>query len=243
MSKTQKTLQVLSILLFSIGLLFGLILWGGSAWADLEGYLFDPGLPAEQRLSNIRCPLVITSDEIGLVSMVFNNPVDRPLKQSVRARVSYGFVTQMKEINTTLEMEPFETRELAWEVSPTEAAWNRLVLVRLYMFRSAPLPSRTATCGILVLDLPGMTGSQVVTLVSLIGLLGMAGGIGLWYRANRPLTPKPRYALNIMIGLVLMVAAGLALTLAGYWAFAGLLFLLGLVAIAVVLAYFFQSSR
>ncbi len=242
MQTNQPNLSIAGILLFVFGLLAGMTLWGVNVWADLEASLFDSAVAAEAISNDLRCPQFITPSEFGRVSIRLHNPTDRVLRQGVRARISNGFITYMRQESALLELQPRETRQMEWFVSPEDAAWDRLVLVRINLLRSFPLPSRTATCGIIVLNLPLVSGSQITWVAAAFSLAGVLGGWQLWRRANQPLSAWQRNFSTLLAAWIVILIAGNLLAFLGLWIPAGVLFLFSLIFLLLSIAYSLQSS-
>ena len=91
----------LAILIFALGLLCGIALAGMIAWGDMEATMFDAAISADEPLSTLRCPVLITTAETTTVSAAFRNPDDQPINLLVRAHISAGFVTWMREVSLT----------------------------------------------------------------------------------------------------------------------------------------------
>lgn len=215
----------------------GLVWWGSSAWADLEASLFDASITADVVLNDLRCPQFITPEEIRTISIRLQNPTDRILRQTARIHVSYGFVSLMREESVIIEMQPRETRQLEWFVSAEDAAWGRLVLVRLHLFRSFPLPSRTATCGIVLVNLPWLNGNHITLLLAVLTVVGTLGGWRLWVKTHQPLVNRPRNVAALMVAWIILLVVGNLLALSGIWVAAGVLFLLSIIFLIISATY------
>jgi hypothetical protein len=237
-----KTSPNLGMVVFTLGVLLALSFNGLAAWADFEAFLFDSALSAETSLDTLKCPIAITTTETGVVSASFTNPRDRDVWRLVRARVSHGFVTLIRVVETRLPLEPGETRTLEWEVTPEDAAWGRVILFRVYMLRSAPLPSATSACGILLAPAPGLTGNQVVALTLAASLLGLLSGAWMRGRAIPDPTLKQIYLGRTMTWLTGLLVAGMVANLLGWWLPASMLFITCLLLIAVMFVYFWARE-
>ncbi|GIV63146.1 MAG: hypothetical protein AB1457_09320 [Chloroflexota bacterium] len=237
MNRSNFLYSFLAFVLFTAGLIAGLIGWGSSAWADLEASLFDASITADVVLNDLRCPQFITPEEIAMVSIRLQNPTDRILRQTARIHISYGFVTLMREENTIIEMQPRESRQLEWYVTAEDAAWGRLVMVRLHLSRSFPLPSRTATCGIVLVNLPWLNGKHISLLLAAITLAGTFGGWRLYLKANRPLTSRQRNVAALMLAWMILLIVGNLLAFFGIWIAAGVLFLLSMIFLVISVTY------
>ena len=115
---------------------------------------------------------------------------------------------------------------MEWTVTAEDAAWRHFILVRVHELRNAPLPSRTGSCGILVLNVPGLTGGQVVFLMAATAVLSLAVSLVLWVAGQRAST-RPVPDLTRRMGLLAaVVLAAMALSAGGRWLAGGLLAIL-----------------
>lgn len=238
----SKSFRILSVFIFATGVLLGLVFIGIAVWGGIEAYMFDASLRAEASLTSLKCPVMITTAETGTVQASFNNPTERVIAPAVRAHISEGHVILMRQINTRVDLEPGESREITWTVEPEDAAFGRFILVRVHMFRLAPLPSRSGSCGIMVVDLPFLSGNQVVAFTLAASLTGMIVGGSLWVTGNRPLRRRTLHATKGMGFLAGSVLAGIIAGLQGWWFIGGIFFLIGTLLIVEILAYYAVSS-
>jgi hypothetical protein len=232
----------LGVVLFSIGLLLGMALAGVTIWADFEAVLFNPGLSHEAPLRSLRCPAMITTSETGKVTASLRNPLERSTERYVRTHITDGYVTLMREINNSVPLAPGEKQRLEWAVTADDAAFDRFILVKVMVRGRYPLPSRQGTCGILVVGVPLLEGSQVFSLAFAVSLLGMVAGYGLWFRASRPLGTQRRQVSRAMIAVAGSVVVG---TIVGWlgWLLPGLiLFVITLLGLGVIIGHLLSRA-
>lgn len=235
-------MRKIAFILFTLGLLLGMLFNAGAIWADLEAFLFDSSTSAEGTLHSFKCPVIIAPHEAAQISARFTNPLDRQLKSLVRFHATEGLVTLFREEDTRLDIQPGGKQSLQWQVTAEDAVWDRIVLARVHLFRDYPLPERTAACGVLVVNLAGLPGAWVTWLTVGLSLAGMLGGVTLWGRANQPLKGRDRYAAQTMAGLLGFVLACMAANLFFGWILAGALFVFGLLLLMAAAAYFIMYS-
>jgi hypothetical protein len=126
---------------------------------------------------------------------------------------------------------------LEWEVFSSQAAFRRIILVRIYQFSSFSIPSRTASCGIVVVNFPNLTGSQILA-GSLVGsLLLMAGGIGLRTKAPGHRKSQQRKTTHGMIFLGAVIIIGIALSLLGSWLLSVLMVVFAVIVIIGIFSF------
>jgi hypothetical protein len=241
MKLRKNAFVFLGVLIFSIGVLLGMALFGGAVWGDLEGSLFDMSLRGEATLRSLRCPVIMTTAEFGAVTATFSNPLERQIEYRILTRISQGHVTLMREIESKLPLDPGEKQKLEWTVTKDDAAYGHLILVGMRLGAKYPLPARHGTCGILVLNLPNLTGNQVFIFTLVISLLSMAVGIGLWAAGNRPLSELGQDVTRAMIALAVCVLAGMIIGFLGWWLIGVLIFAVTLLLIGTILGYFLRA--
>lgn len=232
----------LGVLLFALGLLLGMALFGATIWADFEAVLFNPGLSYEAPLRSLRCPVMITPSETGTVSALLTNPLDRSTERYVRAHVTDGYITLMREINKSVPLAPGEKERLHWTVTADDAAFDRFILIKVIVRGRYPLPSRQGTCGILVVNAPFLTGNQVLGLTFAASLLSMVGGYGLWFNASRPLDQPGRQVSRAMVALAGGVVLGAIVGWLGWWLPGLILFVIIVLGIGVIIGYFLNRA-
>ncbi len=178
-------------------------------WAYFEAsFYFGYSAPADKTLTNLRCPLVMTTSETGEVTMSVTNSTDRDLSVPVQIELSYyGAATLDK---TRYPVAAGETRKLSWTVTSDNLVFGHLVMARVYEFSAFTLPSRTNTCGTVMVALPGVTGIQVFISMLALSLGGLAAGWGLWLAGNRPLQGREIIATRAMTFFTIIVVLGIA---------------------------------
>lgn len=238
MNSKNKIIRTLGVLIFSVGVLLGMTLFGIVIWGDLEASLFNVSMRGNAPLTTLRCPVMVTTTEVGKVAATFTNPFERPVEFYVRAHISEGHVTLMREVKTTLPLDPGETQTLEWTVTSDDAAYGRLIFARVRLGAKYPLPSRHRACGILVVDLPYFTGNQIFALAFAVSLLSMAIGAGLWVVTHRPLRGLGLQVIAAMGALAGSILVGTIVGLRGSWLPAGLIFAITFLLIGVIIGYF-----
>jgi len=233
---SNKTRCTLGIILYSLGTLMTLVLGTIAVWGDLEASLFDVSIRAERSLRSLNCPVLITSHETGQISASFQNTSQQPVNRAIRAHISQGFITLFREENLQLPLQPGEQQRWTWYVTADDAAYGSLILVRVSTLRQAPMPSESSTCGILVLDIPWMSGWIVVVTWLILGLTATAGGMWLWLKASRHQITDRRPTMLSMSAISLLVIAILIVGLAGLWVLGVILLALFVLLLITILA-------
>jgi hypothetical protein len=241
--KGHRSPRILSVVIFSIGALLGVVLIGITVWPDFEAILFDPGLQEDTRLRTLRCPVVMTAKETGTIRARVKNSLDRPTDLFVRAHISHGYVTLMREVNTELSLDAGETEWVTWEINKDDAAFGSLILFRATVSGGYPLPTRQGTCGVLVIDAPYLSGGQIYALTLALSLLGMVAGGALWIVNNPHMLGIRVQLTRAMVFLAVSIVLGILVSFMGSWVLGGLFLIVILLAIGVIIGYFVNANN
>lgn len=242
MVSQKKIIRLLSVLVFSAGVLMGLALSAGAVWGDLEATLFGVSITADASLKTLKCPVMMTTTESGTVAATFSNPTDRQISPRIQTHISHGYVTLKRTIRTRVRLAPGETQQLEWTVASDDAAYGYLILVKVLALGQYPLPSRQGSCGILVINLPSFTGKQIIAFSFATGLLSMVLGAALWVASSQPLSKRGRAAARAMYCIATTVLAAMLFALLGWWVLGGVLLVIAVLLVAQVVIYFWLSG-
>jgi hypothetical protein len=227
--KTKKgMINALSILIFAIGILLGTMLVVINTWGDLEAAMFDTSIRADGTIRSLNCPAMMTTSEIGTISASFTSTHVRPIERRIRIHISDGHLTLMREEKASLPLTPGKTEKLQWVVNPEDAAFDQIILVRVYMFPSAGLSSKAGSCGILVVDIPYFTGGQILTAAYIASFFSITMGIVLWRNNNKPLQIRKNSTLFELMIIAGSSVIGMIVSYLGWW-------MLGILSLALTL--------
>jgi hypothetical protein len=238
MSASYKPIS-LPHLLFWVGILLGVALAGGVAWADVEATFY--GFP---RLSNLplegfSCPPLLTRHDTALLRAEFTNRQSIAIPTLAQVEISTPLLAESERVQFTLA--PGETRRLEWEISEKNIDLGFFIFAKLYRYPAYQQPLAESACGVLVVNLPWLNSEAALWLWVLLSL-----GFSLW-GAWQMETRLPPQAMRVKANLpsarrllLLILAMTLFLALQGTWLFA----ILGLVAlILLTVAILFLSLQ
>jgi hypothetical protein len=226
MNAKNKPIRALSIVMFFLGAILGMALFGSIVWANLEAsFYFGTAKMADESLKTLKCPTIMTPLDRTAVSAVITNNTEKAIKPLYRVYVSnYIDMSRLVEMRPTIS--PGETQKVKWDVSSEDMVFGHLVLAKVIQFATFKTPSREGACGTLFLDIPFFTGNQLLVIGILGCLLFMGLGIFFWIRSNKPLIGRSLNLSRAMSSLVVVVAAGLTVGYFGMWS-------LGIILLAV----------
>ena len=183
--KSNLLKNITGLLIYLVGAALALTLLTLIIWPDIEASTFDSAIRADTQLRSLHCPALMTKDEIGTISVRVDNPSDREVNPTVRARITKGYITFVQEFRDKVVVAPGESERVEWQVVREDAAYNRMILGRFYQMRNYSLPSRMSTCGIYVLPFSGPSGQQVLIGTYAASLVLMALGLLLMLPKDR----------------------------------------------------------
>ncbi len=241
MQSKKKIFRTLGIIFFSAGILAGMVMFVLMNWAYFEAYFyFGYTVPAEKVLTTIRCPLLMTTSETGVVTISITNSTNKDLSPSIRTEISYSDVVRSERLNYSLPAN--ETRTLSWAVTPDDIVFGHLIMARVYVYSVYTLPSLANTCGTVVIDLPGLTGIQLFVIVLGFSLAGMTAGWILWLVGNRPLLMEGFIATRAMVIFTAIVLLGILAGCLGWWGLGLICAVASVLLILTVVIYYIQKA-
>jgi hypothetical protein len=185
---------------------------------------------------------MITAEKPGTVSAGFRNPTDQDVEFRIRTHISQ-YVPMWREETAKLTVASGEIRRLAWTVTADDKVQGNLVLVKVLRHRKYPLPALLGSCGILVVDLPYLTGNLITALVIVACLLGIAGGIAMWARGSRHLRGQSAATARAMGVLAGVCLTGMVLSVLGAWMLGIIFFAATLLVIGAVVGHVANRLR
>lgn len=203
--------------MYLLGLLIMLVVAGIMIWPELELLFFDRPLIIEEPLETLSCPLAVTADEDATIAVAFRNERDRDERFRTRARFSYLSARLMDEFEQWVELAPGEETVVRWSLDPESAAFGRMILARVHVSRRGSIPAQQGGCGVMVLNLPFFSGTQIVLGLATAGLLALAASGYVWLAGRRPQALWHDAAIRRRALLAATVAAAMFAGLFGLW--------------------------
>jgi len=239
MAKKQKILVTAGGLLFTLGIILSFLLSSVMIWGDLEASLFTSGLRPDKSLSTLRCPIIITASETGTITAELNNPTGKHLERYLIANISEGYASLVREIRTSLPIPPDNKEKVEWKIYPEDAAFEqRVILFRVYINPRYPHPSLGGNCGVVRVNINGVTGNQLFTSTTMLTLVCIGAGIVMLETGSRPTNRRLRNTLNNIYALAGILFATGVLGYLGMWVPG-----IGLLVTAVILLVIFITRR
>jgi hypothetical protein len=213
----KKTLQIIGLLMLLAGSLLFLFLGIMAFWGDLEATLFKTTVSSQETLTTLKCPVIITPNEEASITGLFTNTSDKPATLQIRTYVTDGYVVLMKEYKAYISLDPGQAELVEVPIAADDAAFGRFVLVRMHQLRWRQVPSRSASCGVVVLDVPYLSGSQLIAIITILGLILIPGGFLLWLKHSKPFIDGQQKALWRIVFFALISGLTALTGVLGLW--------------------------
>ncbi|MFN3742880.1 MAG: hypothetical protein ACK4VW_09465 [Anaerolineales bacterium] len=220
---------------FAFGVLLGFILATGLTWAQIEASFYGFPHYSDRSLSGFSCPRLMTRDEQAEIHLQISNPGQSPLRQMIGVVISApGPLVSDQQV---VSLQAGERKVLSWSVSAKQNLdLGFFIFARAYRYPTYLAPMAQATCGILVLSLPGSGKAILPIWLILVGVLLV------------PRLAKDKEFLtaqNALIYRALALATALSLftALKGWWSLGLLSLVTQVILIAVILAHHLLSRH
>ena len=234
MKPRRKIFYISGAIIFSAGILLGLILSGWSLWGEVEASLlvFRSG---EQGLS-LRCPVMLAPTETGSASAYFDNPTGEIIQPTIQAVI--GKESKARTESSVLTLVPGEKKQLQWKVGPGDKVFGGLILINVFETSQRNFPTHQGSCGIPILSFPGLSGKQVFILMFVTSLIGMAGGAALWVIGNSRLKGLIENATNASAALAVLVVLDMLLIFPNWWGLSLVFYLFTVMLVVIIITQF-----
>ena len=226
---------LLSRALFFMGVMIGFARSVIAIWDNLEAtdYYFSGVTYAP--FKGLRCPLVIAPTEKGVVTAVFNNPANEEDNFFYRAEIS-GKAFSKRRIEDQILVPPHQAKFFRFTVDARDVDLLFFILVKITILPNSIHPAQDATCGMIVTNLLGLTGSQISLAALILSMTGVVTGLFLWEGKNSKLSGnRPRIVQ--FLGLVVLCA--LLATYMGWWIVATVLVVIIILLVIISMRFAF----
>ncbi len=165
------------------GLVLGMVLLGGIAWANFEARMFYPSdmfTPGSkrERLRSLHCPLVVAQDEEAQLRLRVTNPLDRPVRRFVRITVALRHLLLVDQQKIWLDLGPHETQEVTWQIPASQGVYGGwFLMTSVYLGATGELLPSINDCGIWVWPIRGLPGAWALSLAFGLAFGLMAAGL------------------------------------------------------------------
>lgn len=234
-----KSLHKLGAVIFFIGILLALSLSLAAVWSDFEGVSYfytGAGYPS---FSGLNCPILMTHSETGMVSASFNNSEELEIEPYYEVTIS-GQSAQ-REFEGQLSVPAHSSKTIRWTVNADDIDLGYFIFINMEVLPVAGHSTRADTCGIIVLNLAGLTGDQVSLFTLSSALSGILIGFGIFENTSKRNITRSSNRLRAMQTLGIMVLLALLASMLGLW-LPGILFIVLTILLLVIILRLFVEG-
>lgn len=221
----KRLLLIFGRVLFFFGACIGLTLAVIMIWNSVEAihYYFDGANYAP--FNGLQCPVMIAPAEKGAVTASFKNPTNKEINFLYRTEIS-GRVSP-RRVEGQVTVPPHQTKSIRLTVDARDIDLGFFIFLKMNILPNSLHGSRQSLCGIMVINLFGLTGRQIPAVALSLSFLGMAVGLAIGQRTG---TKEHQNTVRVMQALGVVVLLCLLAATLGWW-LAGMAF----VAITILL--------
>lgn len=238
MNNNQSTL-IADVTSYVIGVSLGLFLIVAAAWADMESTFYGFSRLASAGLGGFSCPVLMTRTETSTISLRVSNTTDQVISPAIRTEVSTPLLPEQSL--ESIQLAPGESRRLEWTVGPQNIDIGRFIFAKALIYSAHPLPSREATCGIFIVDLPG-SGRVILPILVAISLLGMGWGLRGMNRSAGSNAWVGSH-VRLLTFMALMIVLGLVVSFMGSWVISLVILAVNVLLIVILVGSQFMSEH
>ena len=173
-----NSLRLLGSVIFLLGILLGLALALSAIWGDFEGFSYFNTGAGYQSFNGLVCPILMTRSEKSIVTADFENPSGQEFEPYYEVAISAP--GSWRKLEGQLSIPAHTARSIQWTVDANDIDLGFFIFVDVQVLPVAEYSTREGTCGIMVLDLPGVTGGQIFASTLAVSLIGLVLGLGLY---------------------------------------------------------------
>jgi hypothetical protein len=177
-----KILRILSGTMFFLGVIIGFTLAVIMIWNRLEAVRYYFTGTKYESFNGLQCPVMIAPTETGIVTAIFNNSTEKEDNFSFRAEISGD--TSTRQVEGQMVVAPHQRKSAQLTVDANDVDLMFFIFVKMTILPSAFHSSQEAVCGIMIINLLGLTGTQLSIAAFSLSFLGMAIGLGVWQKTG-----------------------------------------------------------
>lgn len=228
-----KPNHVQGTIIFLVGLFLGLGLAGMAILGDFEAMSYFYSGAGYAGFGGLKCPVLMSPSQVETISATFSNPNNEVIQPYYQVQISG--VAALRSFRNQVPVAPHSSKTVQWTVDSRDADVGSFVMVNMEISPMAGYSTREATCGIVVLNLGGLTGEQVLGWGVVVGLLGMVVGLALREGSEPTITGKRVSIRNALRTAGVLTCLALLTGLMGAWLPGVLFCLLTILLLAIVL--------
>ncbi len=210
-----RSKQALGTIIFIAGLFISLGLAVVAIWGDFEAMSYFYNGAGYRSFSGLNCPVLMSRGEVETVSATFDNGSNEVIQPYYRVEISG--TSASRRLEDQVPVAAHSSKRVQWTVSASDVDLGLFVMVKMDVLPIAGYSTRESTCGIVVLNMGGLSGGQVLSGGIGLSLIGIVLGLGLRETARRSTGGKDLSVRNALRAAGVASLLGLLTGLMGWW--------------------------
>ncbi len=221
MKKQMKFGLLIGMVIYSIGIVIGLIFLLKIVWSNVEGMSFwespevlsfEPDVETDGIIQKLYCPVIMTPNETKEVWVRVKNPKDYPITPFAQITISHpGLPDNMDRNYEKLSIAPQFSKTSHYFVSSENIQFGRVIYVRAFLYQGEYYPpSVTRHCSIVVTQIGDLSSKSIFWLVIGTTAGSILVGILLWWlfssdkmlRSNKMMKRMVFIAISLFLSLL-----------------------------------------
>jgi hypothetical protein len=205
-------LRIVSRTVYFLGVVIGVVMAVITIWSRMEAIHYFFRGATHEPFKGLRCPVMISPTEKGVVTAVFDNPTDQAVNYFYRIEMSKQ--ESAGQIPAQVAVHPRQTKRVHFTVNSENVDLGFFVFVKMNLFPNSLRPAQEAVCGILVANLLGLSGKQTSAAALSLSFLGIVMGVGAGRLTGN--NEQRNFARSMQV-LALLVLLTLLVGMLGWW--------------------------
>lgn len=176
----MKSKHNISGIVFFFGIFVGLALAAIPIWSAFEAQAYYFTGETFEPFNGLHCPMLMTTSETKTITATFDNPSNQEIQPYYQV-VTSGPLPQKFE--NQFSIPPHTSKTVQWTVDENEIDMESFAFSKIEILPDSDHSTRRAICGIMMLNVPGLSGDQIFWLLFIISLLAITIGFVMWERS------------------------------------------------------------
>ena len=237
--ENTRRIPILLIATYVLGDLIGFALAVITTWADVEANFYGFPRRANNALFGLNCPIIMSANETGVISIRVSNTTEKPLAPAVKTEISTPAIAD--SFRESIRLAPGESKKLEWTVGPGNIDLKYFIFAKVLVYASYPTPDREATCGTFIIDLP-ISGNAFLVIMVALSMTGMGSVLYSLYRSKTQF-PQAANALPLMMFQAVVIIIALVVSFIGWWIQAIVALVVALLTIVILPNFLIARQR
>ena len=241
----KKRILIVGLTLFILGYILSFAFSSVAVWSDLEGMSFwgnpevvnyDPTIDGNFRISQLDCPIILTRSEQAEVRISVRNVKKIDTTEILQTNISVPAEDQGLMRNySPITLDTKKMGLVSFKIGPENVTNRNYIFIRSYLLtKEGQPPYETNHCGIKIVNIPNLTGNQIVIGTLVLSSILMILGIFLWHTGSSREMRRFNKTRNLLIAMATLIMISGITNFSGVWLLSAIILVLSLLLVLSV---------